>query len=123
MPISWEARRQHRSRPGDLPRLFERFPSGLADQGLPDHRRRYGIGLALVGEVAARHGGTVAAAASPGPGAGIRLTFRSYTGSSKKTPRTVKDPSSDATRRAQLPENFRGRGRVESRRSRWWLVS
>ena len=82
--------------PEILPRLFERFTSGLSDQGLPDDRRRYGIGLALVGEVAGRHGGTVAAAASPGPGASIRLTLPPYTGSSKKTPRTAKDPSSDA---------------------------
>lgn len=86
--------------PAIMPRLFERFASGLADQGLadqglpdqclpdqgvadqgladqglPDDRRRYGIGLALVGEVAARHGGTVATAASPGPGASFRLTL------------------------------------------------
>ncbi|HEX8760821.1 MAG TPA: HAMP domain-containing sensor histidine kinase [Pseudonocardiaceae bacterium] len=61
--------------PEILPRLFERFASSLADEGLPDNRRRYGIGLALVSEVAARHGGTVTAAASPGPGASIRLTL------------------------------------------------
>lgn len=34
--------------PTILPRLFERFASSLADQGLPDDRRRYGLGLALV---------------------------------------------------------------------------
>jgi len=43
-------------------RLFERFASHRAD-GPDDERRHYGLGLALVAEVAAQHGGTVTATA------------------------------------------------------------
>ncbi len=60
----------------DLPRLFESFASGLADQGLPTGA-----------EVAVRHGGTVTAAAS----SGLEPAFGSssaYTRSSEKTPST-----------------------------------
>jgi two-component system, OmpR family, sensor kinase len=46
------------------PRLFDRFATGTPapSQG----RRRYGLGLALVAEIAAAHGGDVAVGASPG---------------------------------------------------------
>ena len=43
-----------------LPRLFDRFASDPA--GTDTGRRRYGLGLALVSEIADRHGGTVSAA-------------------------------------------------------------
>jgi hypothetical protein len=52
------------------------FASALADQDLPDDRRRYGIGLALAGRSLRVTAGTVAAAVSPRPGTSIRLTFR-----------------------------------------------
>ncbi|WP_456846468.1 sensor histidine kinase, partial [Cellulomonas sp. P5_C6] len=61
--------------PPDDVELFRRFAShrdGSADDG---DRRHYGIGLALVAEVAAQHGGTVTAAAREDgePGAVVTL--------------------------------------------------
>ncbi len=53
-----------------LPRLFQRFATANINGVGP---RRYGLGLALVSEVADRHGGTVSAENSPGSGAVIRL--------------------------------------------------
>jgi hypothetical protein len=73
-----------------------RSSASVTVAGLPDDRRRYGIGLALVGEVAARHGATVAAAASQGPGASIRLALPLIYRQFQETPRTAKDCSSDA---------------------------
>ena len=49
-----------------LPRVFERF----ATTGGP---RRYGLGLALVSDVLARHGGSVTAHNRPAGGAVFRL--------------------------------------------------
>jgi signal transduction histidine kinase len=60
-----------------LPHLFERFASRAGNGGQParDQRRRYGIGLALVSEIATRHGGRVAAVNRPDGGATLRLTL------------------------------------------------
>lgn len=58
--------------PEMLPRLFERFASAAEPTG---SRRRYGLGLALVSEIADRHGGTVSAHNSEAGGATLRLTF------------------------------------------------
>ncbi len=53
------------------PRLFERFASG---QSRPcERRRRYGLGLALVSEIAAGHHGRVELLDREGPGAALRL--------------------------------------------------
>jgi len=62
--------------PAILPRMFERFASS-ADDGIqaPRQRRRYGLGLALVSEIAARHGGTITAHPASGGGAVLRLTL------------------------------------------------
>jgi signal transduction histidine kinase len=46
--------------PAILPTLFERFASG-SDGSRSTAPRRYGLGLALVAEIAAQHGGTVSA--------------------------------------------------------------
>ena len=60
---------------GDPADLFERFASqraGAADDG----RRHYGLGLALVAEVAAQHDGSVTAAPHPDGRPGTVLTLR-----------------------------------------------
>ena len=57
--------------PATLPRVFERFvTTGAQRAGVA---RRYGIGLALVSDVIARHGGTVDARNQPGGGAVFTL--------------------------------------------------
>ncbi|MET9019540.1 HAMP domain-containing sensor histidine kinase [Actinopolymorpha sp. NPDC004070] len=72
--------------PGLAPRMFDRFSS--AGGSSPDGRqRRFGIGLALVGEIVARHHGEVEALAAPGGGAAFRLTFP------RQVPRTHTDPT------------------------------
>jgi len=74
--------------PEVLPTLFDRFATGTATA--PDRpttgRRRYGLGLALVSEIAARHRGTVTAT-STGHGARFRLALPAVPGNSKN-PRT-----------------------------------
>ncbi|MBB5153850.1 sensor histidine kinase [Saccharopolyspora phatthalungensis] len=57
--------------PTILPTLFERFSSapGGSDRG----SRRYGLGLALVSEIAARHGGSVSARRPDAGGTALRL--------------------------------------------------
>jgi two-component system, OmpR family, sensor kinase len=60
--------------PDVAPTMFERFSSRRAPAS-PSERRHYGLGLALVAEVADRHGGTVAATNRPDT-AGAVLTMR-----------------------------------------------
>ncbi|MGH3438682.1 MAG: sensor histidine kinase [Sciscionella sp.] len=64
-----------------LPHLFQRFASTHDDHPAVGNirQRRYGIGLALVSEIAARHGGTVSAHHAPGGGATLRLTLPALT--------------------------------------------
>lgn len=57
--------------PALLPRLFERFASGSG----AGERRRYGLGLALVSEIAGRHGGEVTAHNAPDGGAVLEITL------------------------------------------------
>ena len=57
-----------------LPTLFTRFTPGPADT-TPTERRRYGLGLSLVSEIAARHGGSVSAHNHPDGGAVLSLTL------------------------------------------------
>ena len=62
--------------PGDvLPRMFARFSSDRQEDLDDSPRRHYGLGLALVSEVASRHGGSVTAQNRPPPetGAVLRL--------------------------------------------------
>ncbi|MCI2420362.1 HAMP domain-containing histidine kinase [Saccharopolyspora sp. K220] len=59
--------------PTILPTLFDRFASG---SGTTDGRtRRYGLGLALVSEIAARHGGSVSARSPDVGGTALRLVL------------------------------------------------
>jgi signal transduction histidine kinase len=58
--------------PAIVPSIFNRFAS-TPDDGAAAGRRRYGLGLALVSEIAARHGGSVTAHTSRGGGATLRL--------------------------------------------------
>ena len=57
--------------PDLFPRLFERFVSGHTVPG--ERRRRYGLGLALVSEIAVGHHGRVELLDQEGPGAALRL--------------------------------------------------
>jgi signal transduction histidine kinase len=64
--------------PSILPHLFERFASTrrAPDEATPVPRRRhFGIGLALVGEIAGRHDGTITAHNRPEGGATLRLSL------------------------------------------------
>ncbi|TNC21837.1 sensor histidine kinase [Amycolatopsis alkalitolerans] len=59
--------------PALIPSLFTRFATGTTEDDRP--RRRYGLGLALVSEIAARHGGSVSARNAEPAGAVFRLTL------------------------------------------------
>lgn len=62
--------------PTDLaPRLFERFSGQRSDPVTPDGQRHYGLGLALVADVAANHDGRVAVTNHPNGQAGAVLTL------------------------------------------------
>jgi signal transduction histidine kinase len=52
-------------------RVFERFASSRPAGGPYPHTRHYGLGLALVAEIAARHHGSVSIAPPPGGGAAV----------------------------------------------------
>jgi two-component system, OmpR family, sensor kinase len=60
-----------------VPTIFDRFSSQRADDPQRTSRRHYGLGLALVSDVAARHRGTVTVQRRPdgGTGAMFRLRF------------------------------------------------
>ncbi|MFI2489242.1 sensor histidine kinase [Promicromonospora kroppenstedtii] len=60
---------------GDGADLFERFASRRGPEEAPAGRRHYGLGLALVAEIAAQHGGDVTAAGREDGGHGARLTL------------------------------------------------
>jgi signal transduction histidine kinase len=70
--------------PTDIaPRLFDRFSSMRTEPAAPDGRRHYGLGLALVADVAANHQGRVAAAdrVDGSPGAVFTLSLPATAGS------------------------------------------
>ncbi|MGY4103090.1 sensor histidine kinase [Nocardia sp. R16R-3T] len=57
-----------------LPLLFTRFASSRTTTSTSE-RRRYGLGLSLVSEIAARHGGSVSARNRDGGGATLSMTL------------------------------------------------
>jgi signal transduction histidine kinase len=57
-----------------MPRLFQRFSSARTPGG-SDQTRHYGLGLALVSEIARSHGGEVMAHNAAGPGQGAVLSL------------------------------------------------
>ena len=57
-----------------MPRLFERFSSART-RGGSDQTRHYGLGLALVSEIARSHGGEVVAHNADRPGQGAVLSL------------------------------------------------
>jgi two-component system sensor histidine kinase MprB len=57
--------------PADLPHVFDRFYRALSARAVPGS----GLGLSVVQEIAANHGGTVEALAAPGAGTLMRLTL------------------------------------------------
>jgi signal transduction histidine kinase len=68
--------------PSMLPHLFERFASARKDaveSGKDTRRRHYGIGLALVSEIASRHQGSVTARNREQGGASMRLRLPAAT--------------------------------------------
>jgi two-component system OmpR family sensor kinase len=56
-----------------LPRMFDRFSSDRPPADRTGGRRHFGLGLALVSEIATRHGGTVTATNRPSPSTGALL--------------------------------------------------
>ncbi|WP_020658831.1 sensor histidine kinase [Amycolatopsis benzoatilytica] len=76
--------------PAVLPGLFERFSSTRRETASP--RRHYGIGLALVSEIAGRHGGHVTAGTAPGGGALLTLTLPLAARGSQEIPSRTADP-------------------------------
>ncbi len=64
-------------------RLFDRFARGSDAGG----RRRFGLGLALVREVVAAHGGSVEATSQTGNGATFRVRLPSFPRGSREVPR------------------------------------
>ena len=61
--------------PQDGADLFERFASRRTSAGAAPERRHYGLGLALVAEIAAQHGGDVTATGRADGARGARLTL------------------------------------------------
>ena len=59
-----------------LPRMFDRFSSDRRPAVDTGGRRHFGLGLALVSEIASRHGGTVTAENRPPPQPGALLRLR-----------------------------------------------
>ncbi|HME64768.1 MAG TPA: HAMP domain-containing sensor histidine kinase, partial [Streptosporangiaceae bacterium] len=76
--------------PGDLPRVFDRFYRAASARGVPGS----GLGLSIVRQVAAGHGGTVQA--EPAAGGGTLLRFRLPT----LEPEAPRDPDTALARSA-----------------------
>jgi signal transduction histidine kinase len=57
------------------PRLFDRFSTLRTEEAVPEGRRHYGLGLALVADVAANHQGRVSVAGREDGGSGAVFTL------------------------------------------------
>lgn len=85
--------------PAVRPRMFGRFASTAGSEAVPagrSGRRRYGLGLALVSEITARHGGTISAHDPPQGGATLRLTLPVLTSTADPTPQPEPDTDAEA---------------------------
>lgn len=71
------------------PSMFERFSSSRSAQATGE-RRHYGLGLALVAEIARAHGGTIIAA-NRAPAAGAVLTLRIPRAASERPSRSARN--------------------------------
>jgi signal transduction histidine kinase len=60
-----------------LPRIFDRFYKSDASRTDPYSQSGSGLGLSIVKAIVERHGGTVAAANTPGGGAAFTITLPS----------------------------------------------
>ena len=61
--------------PAIAPRLFDRFSTLRTEAAVPEGRRHYGLGLALVADVAANHQGRVSVAGREDGGSGAVFTL------------------------------------------------
>lgn len=77
-----------------LPRMFDRFSSDRRGTADTQGRRHFGLGLALVSEIATRHGGTVHAENRPAPqtGALLRLSLPAAGAERPAAPRAEAPP-------------------------------
>ncbi len=76
--------------PGDLPRVFDRFYRAAPARGVPGS----GLGLSIVRQVAAGHGGTVQAESAAGGGTLLRFRLRTL------EPESPRDPDATLARSA-----------------------
>ena len=83
---------------GTLPRMFDRFSSDRRETADTEGRRHFGLGLALVSEIATRHGGAVQAENRQPPqvGAVLRLSLPAAASERSRT-------SGDEARRPAVP--------------------
>lgn len=80
--------------PDFIGHAFSRFRR--ADTSRTSASGGYGLGLAIVAEIAAAHGGTATAANNPGPGATVTLRLPRWGDRSRPSPRTPAGPDAAA---------------------------